>query len=127
MCIGPRHVAVQLGALQQSLVPAMGVLRHIAAAEGRFSPGERGHGRFTERTYGDPRQDIQDTEPKTRGAPDCEARAQLFNRGSSVQLCLFGRVLCSHDADLQLRRTQLVAGVRGRLPRAWPHRSLIFD
>ena len=83
----------------------MGVLRHIAAAEGRFSPGERGHGRFTERTYGDPRQDIQDTEPKTRGAPDCEARAQLFNRGSSVQLCLFGRVLCSHDVDLQLRRT----------------------
>ena len=46
------------------------------------------------------------TEPKTRGAPDCEARAQLFNRGSSVQLCLFGRVLCSHDADLQLRRTE---------------------
>ena len=49
----PRHVAVQLGALPQTLVPAMGVLRHIAAAEGRFSPGERGHGRFTERAYGD--------------------------------------------------------------------------
>ena len=28
-------------------------------------------------------------------------RAQLFNRGSSVQLCLFGRVLCSHDARQQ--------------------------
>ena len=31
-------------------------------------------------------------------------------------------ILCSRDADLQLRRTQIVAGVRGRLPRAWPHR-----
>ena len=38
--------------------------------------------------------------------PMALARAQLFNRGSSVQLCLFGRVLCSHDADLQLRRTE---------------------
>ena len=109
----PRHVAVQLGALPQTLVPAMGVLRHIVAAEGRCSPGERGHGRFTERAYGDlHRCRVQPPSGRKvwvmggRSSPPCVIRhGSSGDRGLTARHPLYGDItLCRRDVCSLLSR-----------------------